>query len=120
MLTWPFIKGAALLSTGMVFSGLIGEAIGRDTPVTLESACIVGAVIVGFSVFINHKFETTAAAAREAATAAKTASAAAGIAATSAQASAAKLDLHILQVKEQLNRLPCNTVECEPPRRIKR
>lgn len=64
MIHWATAKGAALLS-GLMFAtiaasekfvGFLAETINRDTPVSLEAACIVGASILTFAIWINRKF----------------------------------------------------------------
>jgi hypothetical protein len=90
---------------------LFGEAITRDTPVSLEAACIVGSVIVIFSVWINRKFEASASAAKDAAksaTDAHVAAEAAHHAVVEDSKESQKLADNIELIKKQLGELPCS------------
>jgi hypothetical protein len=58
MFTWPIIKGAVVISSIAAFStgaGMLADAIGNDTPITLGGALAVGAVVVGGAWYLSSR-----------------------------------------------------------------
>lgn len=141
MITWPIVKGTATLSAtlgSVVYFGdhvvkstlaMLGEAapIGRDTPISLEAACIVGGVIVGFSIWINKKFDSSARHAKEASAAATLAATNAATAATNAATASSTatesrrlMTDAIVGLKKQLDTLACLKTSAEIPCELKK
>ena len=113
--TWPVIKGATILSSTLLFATFVSEkvadgvgiAIGRDSSISLEAACIVGGVVLTF--WINRKFDNIGKAANSAQVTAKTAAEAARDAHNSSLAMTKSLE----GIKLRLDTLPCHKFVCK-------